>query len=51
VVFLTAEEIPLTATGKAQKFRLAELAKQRLSLGNPVGPGLGDASRMNPPKP
>lgn len=30
VVFITAEEIPLTATGKAQKFRLAELARQRL---------------------
>lgn len=31
VVFITADEIPMTATGKAQKFRLAELAKQRLS--------------------
>jgi len=30
VVFLTAEELPLTATGRAQKFKLAELAKERL---------------------
>jgi fatty-acyl-CoA synthase len=30
VVFVTAEELPLTATGRVQKFKLAELAKQRL---------------------
>jgi fatty-acyl-CoA synthase len=37
VVFLAADEVPLTATGRAQKFKLAELAKERLSLvnGNP----------------
>ena len=32
VVFLTADEVPLTATGRAQKFKLAELAKERLSI-------------------
>ena len=31
VVFLAADEIPLTATGKAQKFKLAELARTRLA--------------------
>jgi fatty-acyl-CoA synthase len=31
VVFLTAAELPLTATGRAQKFKLADLAKERLS--------------------
>lgn len=31
VVFLTAAELPLTATGRAQKFKLAELAKERLA--------------------
>jgi fatty-acyl-CoA synthase len=31
VVFLTAAELPLTATGRTQKFKLAELAKERLS--------------------
>ena len=30
VVFLTTDEVPMTATGRAQKFRLAELAKERL---------------------
>jgi len=30
VLFLSTEEIPTTATGKAQKFKLAELARQRL---------------------
>jgi fatty-acyl-CoA synthase len=30
VVFITAEEIPLTATGRPQKFLLQALAKQRL---------------------
>lgn len=32
VIFLTADEVPLTATGRAQKFKLAELAKERLSI-------------------
>jgi fatty-acyl-CoA synthase len=32
VVFVTAAELPLTATGRAQKFKLADLAKQRLSI-------------------
>jgi fatty-acyl-CoA synthase len=32
VVFLTADEVPMTATGRAQKFKLAELAKERLSI-------------------
>lgn len=32
VVFLSADEVPLTATGRAQKFKLAELVKERLSL-------------------
>ncbi len=36
VVFLTADEVPMTATGRAQKFRLAELAKQRLHTAAPV---------------
>lgn len=31
VLFVTAEDIPLTPTGRPQKFRLAELARQRLS--------------------
>lgn len=31
VVFITAEEVPVTATGKPQKFRLAEIARQRLA--------------------
>lgn len=30
VVFLTADEVPMTATGRAQKFRLAEIAEERL---------------------
>ena len=30
VVFMSAEEVPLTATGRPQKFKLAEIAKQRL---------------------
>jgi len=32
VIFVTAAELPLTATGRAQKFKLADLAKQRLSI-------------------
>ena len=31
VIFIDPNEIPLTATGRPQKFRLAELAKQRLA--------------------
>jgi fatty-acyl-CoA synthase len=38
VIFLTADEVPLTATGRAQKFKLAELAKKRLSIDS--GPNL-----------
>lgn len=38
VIFMTAEEIPYTATGKAQKFRLVEIVKQRLAtMENPSG--------------
>jgi fatty-acyl-CoA synthase len=33
VVFITADELPLTATGRAQKFRLAELARERVAAG------------------
>jgi fatty-acyl-CoA synthase len=32
IVFLSADEVPLTATGRAQKFKLVELVKGRLSL-------------------
>jgi fatty-acyl-CoA synthase len=31
VLFLEERDIPLTATGKLQRFRLAEIAKQRLA--------------------
>ncbi len=31
IVFLSADEVPLTATGRAQKFKLAELVKGRLA--------------------
>lgn len=31
IVFLSAEEFPRTSTGKIQKFRLAQIVKQRLS--------------------
>jgi fatty-acyl-CoA synthase len=34
VIFITEQEIPLTATGRPQKFKLAELAKMRLSSSN-----------------
>lgn len=34
VVFMRAEEIPVTPTGKAQKFRLAEIARQRITAQN-----------------
>jgi fatty-acyl-CoA synthase len=36
VVFLEAGDIPLTATGKLQRFRLVEFAKQRLATVSPV---------------
>jgi fatty-acyl-CoA synthase len=32
VVFIEAREVPLTATGRLQRFRLVELAKQRLAI-------------------
>jgi fatty-acyl-CoA synthase len=32
VIFLTADEVPLTATGRAQKFKLVELARERLAI-------------------
>lgn len=36
VIFLSAQEIPYTATGRAQKFRLAEIVRQQLvAMGNP----------------
>ncbi len=36
VIFFSAQEIPFTATGRAQKFRLAEIAKLQLDkMGNP----------------
>jgi len=35
VVFITPDELPLTATGRPQKFRLAELAQQRLAAPQP----------------
>lgn len=38
VVFLEAGDIPLTATGKLQRFRLVEFAKQRLATVSPVAP-------------
>jgi fatty-acyl-CoA synthase len=38
VVFITSEEIPLTVTGRPQKFRLAELARSRLSAQRPTIP-------------
>ena len=31
VIFLGAEEVPMTATGRPQKFKLAELARRRLA--------------------
>jgi fatty-acyl-CoA synthase len=32
VIFMTAEDVPVTATGRAQKFKLTEIAKQRIGL-------------------
>jgi fatty-acyl-CoA synthase len=46
VVFLTAAEVPLTATGRAQKFKLAELAKERLSI---AAGGQADRSQSDEP--
>ena len=40
VVYVTAEQLPLTATGKVQKFKLAELAQQRLRQDNPAAPAV-----------
>lgn len=36
VVILPLEDIPLTATGRPQKFKLAELATHRLGLSGPI---------------
>ena len=36
VPFIEAQEIPMTATGKLQRFRLVEIAKQRLAT-LPIG--------------
>jgi fatty-acyl-CoA synthase len=46
VVFLTAAEVPLTATGRAQKFKLADLAKERLSI---AAGGQTDRSQSDEP--
>jgi fatty-acyl-CoA synthase len=46
VVFFTAEELPLTATGRAQKFKLADLAKERLSI---AASGQADRSNFDSP--
>ncbi|HEX4106562.1 MAG TPA: AMP-binding protein [Solirubrobacteraceae bacterium] len=35
VLFIEEQDIPLTATGRPQKFKLTELAKERLALGAP----------------
>jgi len=35
VLFVNAEDVPVTATGRAQKFKLAEIARQRLALQAP----------------
>jgi fatty-acyl-CoA synthase len=34
VLFITAEDVPVTATGRPQKFKLAELARLRLAEGS-----------------
>jgi fatty-acyl-CoA synthase len=49
VVFVSVEELPLTATGRVQKFKLAELAKQRLAQPADVSPTNGDAEHVNSP--
>lgn len=38
VIFLSAEEVPATATGRPQKFKLAELARRRLAEQSTVNP-------------
>jgi fatty-acyl-CoA synthase len=38
VIFMAADELPLTATGRVQKFKLAELARQRLQQDNAAQP-------------
>jgi len=35
VLFIAAEDVPVTATGRPQKFKLAELARQRLAATSP----------------
>jgi fatty-acyl-CoA synthase len=47
VVFLTAAELPLTATGRAQKFKLADLAQERLSV---AAGGPADRSNLGGPR-
>jgi fatty-acyl-CoA synthase len=39
VLFMTAEELPLTATGKVQKFRLAQRAAERLTAAGAASGG------------
>ena len=39
VVFITADELPLTATGRPQKFRLMEIAQSRLAASDGRHPG------------
>jgi len=34
VVYMTADELPLTATGRVQKFKLTEMARQRIAQPN-----------------
>jgi fatty-acyl-CoA synthase len=36
IIFTSAEELPVTATGRVQKFRLTEMAKERLSQQAPA---------------
>ena len=41
VVFMAADELPLTATGRVQKFKLAELARRRLQQDTAAEPVAG----------
>jgi fatty-acyl-CoA synthase len=41
VIFMAAGELPLTATGRVQKFKLAEIARQRLQQDNAAQPVAG----------
>jgi len=41
VIFIAADEVPLTATGRVQKFKLAKLARQRLQQDNAAQPVRG----------